>query len=355
MTFADDRALLEALLELRGKIVFTVGADLSPALRRERGAEIVRAENLELRENVFGNVSETLAAAGTPWDAARERIARELRFWFDLPDESAADAFSATPAENLDAATRARLAFARALAAKPAGAPLAVAPSVPALDPQIFVALKTRAEAENFSVFVADAPHENFRDADLLAFFAGTPDEASANVPAAADAVPADAGPPVLCTPREAFFAPETLPVAQRAHFLKSASRRGEFCFANVVSGTVLGAGAGEFLATVPAGEIHGRLCGNVPEPVPENARIDVFLAPEIFHLDAFPPEENFFEVDSGEEIFFDGALFLRRFATKDGTRALLVAAQHRQSLEIPEGGSLFAWFFPEDALGFLR
>ena len=98
-----------------------------------------------------------------------------------------------------------------------------------------------------------------------------------------------------------------------------------------------------------------GATLKKVAADVPAESGIEVFLPPEIFRADAFPPEENFFELESGSEIFSAGALHFRRFATKGEAFAPLVASQFRQALEIPVGGALFAWFFPEDALGFLK
>lgn len=337
MTFVDNRALFEEIFSLRGKIVFALGAKAFPRRCRERGAEIVRSEDVRLEKTVFENISEPLARAGFPWENARERIARELCFWFGLSDEQ--DGFSATRAEELDAPLRTRLALARALAKKAPDAPLVVGQTLPEFEPQILAALKARAETENFAAFVEDARYEDFPGADLLAFFA----DKSEN----------PAGTPVLCSPREAEATPESLTAARALRLKKIGGTRNAAQHGNAFAGTVVGAGAGEFLARAQNREIHGRLCGNVPDDVPEGAKIEIFLAPEIFHLDAFPPEENCFEVDSGGEIFFDGKLYYRQFATTDKAVAVNIAAQYRQTLEIPEGGSLFAWFFPEDALGF--
>ena len=335
---ALPNAVPEKLLAARGKIAAAPFAEFSPAAWKSAGAVFADGCGVALGTSVFENVSAPLAAAGTPWDAARERIARELAFWFGSEE------FSAVPAENLSAEQRTRLALARAFAGKPAGAPLAVAGTLPHLAP-LTDALKIRAKKENIAVVVETAPEKIFRAADLLAFFPDTSEAASGGVPA-------------FCSPQEAESAPPTLFAAVQ---FRSAKLGGEpdrnALRGNVFSGKILGTGAGEFFAELHGGaQIRGRLCGNAAgEDVPAETEIDVFLPPEIFRADAFPPEENFFELESGGEIFSAGALHFRRFATKGEAFAPLVASQFRQALEIPVGGALFAWFFPEDALGFLK
>lgn len=332
------RAIPEKLLAARGKIVAAPFAEFSPAAWKSAGAVFADGSGVASETSVFENVSAPLAAAGTPWDAARERIAREVAFWFGSEE------FSAVPAGNLSAARRTRLALARAFAGKPTRAPLAVAGTLPHLAP-LLGALKIRAQEENIAVVVENAPEKIFRTADLLAFF---PDTSEA----------ANGGAPAFCSPQEAESAPPALFAAmqfRRAKLGGAMSR--DALRGNVFPGKVLGTGAGEFFAELPGGtQIRGRLCGNAAAAdVPAGSGIEVFLPPEIFRADAFPPEENFFELESGEEIFSAGALHFRRFATKGEAFAPLVASQFRQALEIPVGGALFAWFFPEDALGFLK
>lgn len=334
MTFADAPALLEKIFSARGEITGALGdAPFPLETARELGAQIARSENLVPEKSVFENVSAPLAAAGTPWETARERIGSELRFWFEK--FGGEEEISALAAGTLPRELRARLPLARALAAKNPGAPLVLAETLPEISPEVFAMLKARAREEGFAVALESTRREELSAADLLAFFPS--EDAHAR--------------PALCTLREAESAPDSLFVAKSLR----ACRFGTDADALVLSGAVVGAGAGEFLAEAAGTEIHGRLCGNAPDDVPAGTPIDIFLPPEIFRLDAFPPEENFFALAGGGEILSAGALFRRRFLRADGAGTLDVAALHRQSLEIPEGASLFAWFFPEDALGFPR
>ena len=333
MTFADTRPLLEKIFSARGEITGALGdAPFPLETARKLGAEIACSEKIIPEKSVFENVSAPLAAAGMPWEAARERIGRELRFWFGkFGDE---EHISALAAGTLPRELRARLPLARAIAAKDPDAPLVLTETLPEISPEIFAMLKARAREDGFAVALERTRREELSAADFLAFFPEENENAS----------------PALCTLREAESAPESLFVSRSLR----ACRFGTDAAPLVLSGTTVGAGAGEFLADVAGTQIHGKLCGNAPDDdVPEGTPIDVFLPPEIFRLDAFPPEENFFALADGGEILSGGALFHRSFRRADGAGTLTVAALHRQSLEIPEGASFFAWFFPEDALGF--
>lgn len=318
--------------ENRGKIIGARGADASLFLTNAGGVPAIRAgtENVFPQKTIFENLAALPAAAGMPWETARERISREMKFWFG--DDSPATA-ARVPAGRAELKT---LALACALAAKNENAALLLPAELISDSESVRRKLRERARGENFAVIAeTDDLHQAIRiGAETLAVFYadenGTPKMQTG-------------------TPAEIFSAPESLAVAKIIR-----GDRGNGLF-NLFSGTVLEAGAGQFFARLDGEEEHcvcGRLCGNVPDDIPAGTRIEIFLPPEIFHLDAFPPEENFFELESGGEIFFDGSLYFRRFAAKGKTRALRVASQFRQSLEIPEGGSLFAWFFPEDALG---
>ncbi len=340
MTFSNARELLEQIFSAqRGKITGTLGdAPFPRTLAYELGARFVEAENLSPERSVFENVSAPLAAAGTPWEIARERIEREIHFWFG-------NAIAEHLAGTLDCAARTRIALARSFAEElPAGTPLVLSETSSKLEAEIFLRLKKRAEEENFAVVFDRANRENLAALDALAFLPKT--ETSANADARA----------VLCTLREAESAPESIFVARALRDCRIGAcwndARRE---ADTLRGNVLGAGAGEFLAEVAGTEIHGKLCGEAAEDVPAGTPIDIFLPPEIFRLDAIPPEENAFALADGSEIFFDGELFFRRFRLENGAGTLNVAAQHRQSLESPEGAPLFAWYFPEDAIGFPR
>lgn len=94
------------------------------------------------------------------------------------------------------------------------------------------------------------------------------------------------------------------------------------------VYGKIIAAGACEFFAETPLGEMRGTWHGS--DDVPAGTPIKIVLPPEIFHLDDCPPEENFFRLSDA------------------GT--LCIAAAENFSGD-PE--DCFVWFFPEDAQGF--
>lgn len=94
------------------------------------------------------------------------------------------------------------------------------------------------------------------------------------------------------------------------------------------VYGKLIAAGACEFFAETPLGEMHGTWHGS--DDAPAGTPIKIVLPPEIFHLDDFPPEENFFRLsDAGD----------------------LDIAVAKDFSGDPE--DIFVWFFPEDAQGF--
>lgn len=339
MRLETAQDFFEKIFAEYGKIIALPRGCLPNRVWRSAGAFPVADVDISPRKTVFENISAPLAAAGTQWEIARERIESELEFWFGKTN---AAEISQTLTEETDSR---RVALAAACAAKPEGAPL-VGSAEMLGSRALFGELRERAARGNFSVVVERASYLTAREADLLAFF---PKENSDGEP--------DLSESIVCSPQEAEAAPEALCVARGLRFAKFGEtiRPG-----NTFSGKILGAGAGEFFAELsPGTQIRGKLCGNAPEDVPEGTDIEIFLPPEIFHIDPFPPEENFFalekfgEGDAGE-IFYDGHLFFRQFRTTDGHFVLSVAAQHRQSLEIPDGGTLYAWFFPEDAAGFI-
>lgn len=341
-----ERELLEQIFSGQsGKITGTLGdAPFPRDLARELGAKFAEAENLSIERSVFENVSAPLAAAGTPWEIARERITGEILFWFGNAAEE--NAIAERIAGTFDRAARTRIALARAFAEKPAaGTPVVLSETTCELEPEIFLRLKKRAEEENFAVVFERASRENLAAFDALAFFPNANADASD-----------DGARPVLCTLHEAESAPESLFVARSLRACRIGARGNDARREpDVLRGSVIGAGAGEFLAEIAGTEIHGKLCGASEEDVPAGTPVDVFLPPEIFHVDTIPPEENAFALADGGEIFFDGELFFRRFRLENGAGTLNVAAQHRQSLESSEGAPLFAWCFPEDVIGFPR
>ncbi len=329
----------EKIFAARGKIIALPSTGLPPRTWRNAGAFPVSDIAPAPHKTVFENVSVPLAATGTPWEIARERIAYELEFWFG---EISGRELPQTRTEETDSL---RVALAAACAAKPAGTPLVLSEKSGALR-ALFGKLRERASRDGFTVIVEYADYLSAKQSDLLAFFPGKTE----------DGFP-DLRESIVCTPDEAENAPEALCVARDLRV----SKFGGMVFdSNTFPGKILGAGAGEFFAELSSGtQIHGKLCGNAPEEIPEGADTEIFLPPEIFRTDVFPPEENFFElgkIDDGNtgEIFYDGHLFYRQFRTADKHFVVRIAAQHRQSLEIPDGGSLYAWFFPEDATGFV-
>lgn len=338
MIIPTESVLFEKIFSASGNIVAIPAHALPRHVRQSSGAVIVSELNISPQKTVFENISAPLAATGTPWEAAREIIARELNFWFPGKDHAE---ISRIPAAGTDLL---RLALATACAAKPTRAPLILSGSQRGLH-TIFGELRERAGKEHFAVVIESAKYLAAREADLLVFF-----------PKSDDAGNPDLSKSIVCTPHEAETSPEALSVVRTLRLAKLGDAGpGD----NIFSGKILGAGAGEFFAELSAGtQIHGKLCGNATESIPENTTVEIFLPPEIFHLDVFPPEENFFELqkvddDNAGKIFYDGRLYYRQFKTTGGDFVLNVAAQHRQSLEIPEGGTLYAWFFPEDAPGF--
>lgn len=299
MNIETTDSLFEKIRCAGGKTV-AVGCKLSPLSWKDAGMIFAGSENLVFGETIFENISTPLALAGTPWEIARGRIEAEIFHWFG---EKNTATFSSRTAEMLSSEERSRLVLARACAANIHSVPVVVSENFP-LSGALFKALAKRAQSEGFSLVLENPSAEYFLRADKVFVFGAEP--------------------------RNLFF------------------------------GKILGAGAGEFFAKIsPEIQIHGKLGENAEENILEGTEIQIFLPPEIFRLDAFPPEENFFELEKpGEgqsgEIFCDGRLFFRDFKIKNSGAALRVASLHRQTLEIPEGGGLFAWFFPEDAIGTL-
>jgi len=338
--------------EFRGKIIFVLDATgtatqqnfSDTVAQAERAISVAALENISPEKSIFENLAAPLIATGTPWEIAHAKISAEMQFWFGQNSPEIAH----TPAS----AAPKTIALARALLARKNEKSL-LAPAF-LLDAGTLNRLRERAAAENFSIFVFCenfAQTKGFGAAQLCVFY-----KKSNGRTATEDKENFDTQ---IGSPDEIFANPATLSVAQKLH----ASSK------NVFAGTLLGTGAGEFFAGTSAGQIHGRICGNFSENADEissergNEKIEIFLPPEIFHIDAFPPEENFFAIENGGEIFFDGKFFLREFFIKSGSeptvdgnaQKIVIASQFRQTLEISTSDDgAFAWFFPEDALGFL-
>lgn len=293
MQAESSNAFFQKIACARGNVIATP-CRFSPAQWKNGNLIFITPENLSLEKTVFENISMPLAMAGTPWEIARERILAELRFWFGERD---AETFSPLRANELSLEERSRLLLACACAANRHERAVAVSESA-ALSDKLFKMLKSRAEQEAFSLVLENPPANYFLQAD------------------------------------EIIVSGESVP--------------------NLFIGKILGAGAGEFFAETPSGtQIHGKLCGVLPDEIPEGSDVNIFLPPEILRIDAFPPEENFFELDEGGEIFFDGHLHFREFKLRGNAAVLRAAATQRQSLETAGDDTPYAWFFPEDALGF--
>lgn len=295
MQAESSNAFFQKIACARGNVIATP-CRFSPSQWKNGNLIFITPENLSLEKTVFENLSMPLAMEGTPWEIARKRIFAELRFWFGEKD---AETFSPVRANELSLEERSRLLLACACAANLHAHAVAVSESV-SLSDKLFKMLKSRAEHDAFSLVLENPPADYFLQADEI-FISG------AGIP-------------------------------------------------NLFIGKILGTGAGEFFAETPSGtQIHGKLCGTLPEEIPEGADVNIFLPPEILRIDAFPPEENFFELGEGGEIFFDGHLHFREFKLRGNAAVLRAAATQRQSLETADTGTPYAWFFPEDALGFFN
>lgn len=317
---------MDTLPALPGKLTAIFNCPWTLAEKRNAGMIYAGTENIYPVQTVFENISSILASTGVPWETARERITRELLFWFE---KSPTD-FSATEAQTLPRDKISALALAQALAAKPDSAPLIVSAAL--LSPALATKLQGRAIAENFAVWVECekfAQAYELRAESAAVFYQESP-HGEWHVQTG--------------TPTDLTRAPKTLNVAQ----LVFRSDK------NLFAGALLNAGAGEFFATANGIEIHGKLCGNVPEDIPENAEIAVFLPPQILRISEMPQDECSFEIRNGGEIIFDGHFFYRDFYMGETKTTVCIAAQHRQDLETLDGFPAYAWFFPEDALGFL-
>jgi ABC-type Fe3+/spermidine/putrescine transport system ATPase subunit len=120
---------------------------------------------------------------------------------------------------------------------------------------------------------------------------------------------------------------------------------------ANVLEGRVRFAGAGEFVAETPLGEVRGALAdaGNTPEA---GAEITVLIRPESLDLDALPPEENAFAgtVAGGD---FLGATGILMFRAEGGGELRVMELNPRTGGGGLAGrGRIYAWVAPEDVTG---
>lgn len=123
---------------------------------------------------------------------------------------------------------------------------------------------------------------------------------------------------------------------------------------ANVFAGRVRFAGAGEFVAETPLGEVRGALSDASVLPSP-GAELDILIRPESLHIDLIPPDENAFagNVTGGDFLGVTGTLV---FQTTGGAHLRVAELNPR----IGGGGlaganALYAWVAPEDVTGILR
>ncbi len=124
------------------------------------------------------------------------------------------------------------------------------------------------------------------------------------------------------------------------------------FGAANHLAGTIIAAGAGEFLAKTNFGEIRGALVsGNGGEP-PPGTPVDVVIRPEALHVDVMPPDENAFAGDIVATAFF-GETERCSFVAKDNpTEALMITRLNPTRAEGVFEENVFAWVAPEDVVG---
>lgn len=122
----------------------------------------------------------------------------------------------------------------------------------------------------------------------------------------------------------------------------------GEFLAgANVIEGMALHAGAGEFLAKTPLGEMRGALAAGAS--VPAGTALDLLVRPEAWHLDLMAPEENAFpgKIIGGD---FCGSFRNVLFQAQSGT--VLRIAELNPRTASAGSGALFAWVEPEEVVG---
>lgn len=116
----------------------------------------------------------------------------------------------------------------------------------------------------------------------------------------------------------------------------------------NRFAGTVIRAGACEFLATTALGEVRGRLADPEAEPA-DGASITVQIPAACIRMDMTPPEENAF---AGRVIscVAEGERFAVRFRTESGVE--LDVSSEEMPPECESDEMLYAWVFPEDVVG---
>lgn len=121
------------------------------------------------------------------------------------------------------------------------------------------------------------------------------------------------------------------------------------FSETNRLAGKTIRAGAFEFLAETPLGEVRGRLADPEREPQ-DGALLSISIPAKCIRIDDMPPEENAFagRIESYVSV---GGRFELRFSTDSGVVLNILADEAPPSCAPDE--SVYAWFFPEDAVGF--
>jgi ABC-type Fe3+/spermidine/putrescine transport system ATPase subunit len=121
---------------------------------------------------------------------------------------------------------------------------------------------------------------------------------------------------------------------------------------ANVVTGEILFAGAGDFVAQTPLGEIRGALAEPSANPS-AGAPVDILIRPEALRVDEFAPDENAFagRVIASE---FRGSTGELRFQTTAGTVLRILETNPRGALAAGGVAGTYAWVAPEDVTGIL-
>ncbi|MDR2982685.1 MAG: ABC transporter ATP-binding protein [Puniceicoccales bacterium] len=121
---------------------------------------------------------------------------------------------------------------------------------------------------------------------------------------------------------------------------------------ANLIDGTIIHAGAGEFIAQTKLGEIRGALSD--PEENPESGTpIDIAIRPEAIHLDVMAPEENAFQGEITGTEYFGGSAWVY-FKTAAGI-TLRVVEQNPRTTGSSNFEATCAWVAPEDIIGIIR
>lgn len=141
----------------------------------------------------------------------------------------------------------------------------------------------------------------------------------------------------------------EAAPVAAPVPTPAPAPVRAAFSETNRLAGKTIRAGAFEFLAETPLGEVRGRLADPEREPQ-DGALLSISIPAKCIRIDETPPEENGF-AGRVESCVPAGGRFELRFSTDSGVVLNILADEEPPSCEPDE--SVYAWFFPEDAVGF--